>query len=161
MEYNVMAAIGFFNTYINNITFNQVCIDKGFSVNGLVSSKCWEVFAAILVNESSNPSDSPDLTGGWEIKSALMGSSFEYQYHRNEGIRKLKDDISCKHLFISYDTNYQSAIVRTMNGSELTCFFDTWMPLLEAAYQDPKCQRFRKSVPYSYVSNNAQFVMKC
>ena len=158
---NIPGARDFFNNYICNHEFNALCIEHGFSINGLVSSKCWEIFAAILVGERRNPSDSPDLTGNWEVKSACMGSSFEYQYHREEGLNKLRDDMSCRHLFVSYENNYQAAIVRTMEGAALSNFFYQWKPLLEEAYKDIKCRRFRKSIPYSVVANKATIVMKC
>lgn len=161
MIYNIGAARDFFNQYICNREFNELCMQRGFSVNGLISPKCWEIFASLLVNEKRNPGDSPDLTGEWEVKSAVMGSSFEYQYCREAGLVKLKDDMTCKHLFISYESNYQATIVRTIKGEELSYYFNLWKPLLVEAYKNPKVQRFRKSIPYTLVANKATFVMKC
>ena len=156
---NTTAALRFYRSYIHNDAFNRICRERGFSTGGLVSSKTWEIFAAILLETTRNRDNSPDLSNGWEVKSAAMGSSFEYQYHRNEGLTKLADDISCKHLFISYEQNYEATIIRRLDGDDLKGFFNGWRKALTEAYKNPDCQRFRKSVPYTFVANRGEVVL--
>lgn len=159
MPMNINAATRFYRTYIHNDAFNGICRDRGFTTGGLVSSKTWEIFAAILLETTRNPNNSPDLTSGWEVKSAAMGSSFEYQYHRNEGLTKIHDDMTCKHLFISYEQNYEATIIRRLDGNVLAGFFKGWLPMLREAYKNPLCQRFRKNVAYTFVANKGEVVL--
>ncbi len=37
----------------------------------------------------------------YEVKSAVIGGSFEYQYHRNRGLNKLTDDRDVAHIFVA------------------------------------------------------------
>ena len=49
----------------------------------MVMSEDWEIFASILLKAVGTTDRSgPDL-GDYEVKSAVDGGSFEYQYHRN------------------------------------------------------------------------------
>ena len=63
----------------------------GFTLRGSIGSKDWEVFAAILLQDRHRPGDGADLEQH-EVKSALVGNSYEYQYHRNNGLQKLAND---------------------------------------------------------------------
>ena len=65
----------------------------GFSLAGAISYRDWEVFVAILMNDRCKPGDGCDLLRH-EVKSALRGNSYEYQYHRNKGLEKLTGDKS-------------------------------------------------------------------
>ena len=89
----VQEAYSFYRTYILEYSRNKAEIYEqyGFSLQGSVGSKDWEVFAAILVNDKARQGDGADLEN-YEVKSATTGSSFEYQYHRNRGLNKLTDD---------------------------------------------------------------------
>ena len=93
-------AYQFYKKYIFNKEKQKLLEMHGFSIPGSVSSSDWELFAAILVGRKAAAGYGADLEG-LEIKSAQMGSSFEYQYHKHTGLEKLKDDMKVNHLFIS------------------------------------------------------------
>ena len=66
----------------------------------MVMSEDWEVFASILLKSMGSANRSgPDL-GEYEIKSAVDGGSFEYQYHRKSWEAKLAADRRAGHVFI-------------------------------------------------------------
>lgn len=66
----------------------------------MVMSEDWEVFASILLKSTGTTSRAgPDL-GDHEVKSAVDGSSFEYQYHRKSWQGKLAADREAGHVFI-------------------------------------------------------------
>ena len=56
-----------------------------------VLSIAWELFGSILTGKKGTAGYGADLDG-IEIKSAIAGSSFEYQYHLHTGLAKLKED---------------------------------------------------------------------
>ena len=86
----VQKAYSFYSTYILKYSRDKAEIygQYGFSLQGSVGSKDWEVFAAILLNDKARKGDGADLEN-YEVKSATFGGSFEYQYHRNQGLKKL------------------------------------------------------------------------
>ncbi len=124
----------------------------GFSLQGSIGSKDWEVFAAILVNDRARKGDGADLMN-YEVKSAVIGSSFEYQYHRNHGLDKLADDKSVNHIFVARSKNYTNIEVWLVERDKMFSVFDKWLPELRENYQAKARQRFRRSVTYGFVKN--------
>ena len=92
---------------------------------------------------------------GYEVKSAEAGGSYEYQYHKNTGRKKLIDDAKAGHLFFEHSNNLKLVNLRYLPGSELKEFFDKWL----AEYPDPYRQRYRKSIPNGFVKKKATLLM--
>ena len=129
-----------------------------FQTIGSVPSIDWELFASILVNEEASEGHGTDLTT-FEVKSAKIGSSFEYQYHKFTGQEKLKKDMAVKHLFISYSKNYDKVVVRLLFPYQVREMFKKWEKALNKNYSDgSNRQRFRKSIPFGFVKNNAHII---
>ena len=72
-------ALHFYQKFILNHTIQkgQIYEQYGFTLQGSVGSKDWEVFAAILFNDRAKPGDGADLVH-YEVKSAITKSGFEY-----------------------------------------------------------------------------------
>lgn len=82
----------------------------GFNEGRPGSSEDWELFAAILLRSGKNAGSKygHDLLST-EVKSARIGSSFEYQYHLNTGLAKLDAEPTIDHLFVSYSVQYRTS----------------------------------------------------
>lgn len=150
----VQEAYSFYRTYILEYSLNkaQVYEQYGFSLQGSVGSKDWEVFAAILLNDRARRGDGADLEN-YEVKSATMGSSFEYQYHRNRGLNKLTNDRDVDHIFIARDETYINVEVWLVERTKIIPVFDRWLPELIQNYETEGRQRFRRSVTYGFVKS--------
>jgi hypothetical protein len=118
-------------------------------------SSDWEVFASMLVNDMGRKFGPGIDLANHEVKSAKRGSSYEYQYHKNEGRGKLKKDLEVGHLFFDYFDNLKEVDLRYAHGSAMKAFFKKW--LLE--YPDPYPQRYRKNIPYGWVKENGILLM--
>jgi hypothetical protein len=118
-------------------------------------SSDWEVFASMLVNDMGRKFGPGIDLANHEVKSAKRGSSYEYQYHKNEGRGKLAKDMEVGHLFFDYFENLREVDLRYAHGSAMKAFFEKW--LLE--YPDPYQQRYRKNIPYGWVKENGILLM--
>jgi hypothetical protein len=118
-------------------------------------SSDWEVFASMLVNDMGRKFGPGIDLANHEVKSAKRGSSYEYQYHKNEGRGKLKKDLEVGHLFFDYFDNLKEVDLRYAHGSAMKAYFEKW--LLE--YPDPYPQRYRKNIPYGWVKENGILLM--
>ncbi len=133
-------------------------------IAGCVPSVLWELFGATLTGRLGNGVIGADLKG-WEVKSAKKGASFEYQYHLNTGLSKLKEDCVVSHLFCSYSESYNDVAVRAIKGSKLKGkYFDEWLPLYRENYDKDvpagkRRQRFRKSISNGYVESHGLIIM--
>lgn len=147
-------AISFYRTYILEYSRNKASIHEqyGFSLQGSVGSKDWEVFAAILVNDRARRGDGADLEN-YEVKSATIGSSFEYQYHRNRGLDKLTEDRDVDHIFVARSETYMNVEVWLVERTKMVPIFDRWLPELLQNYETAERQRFRRSVTYGFVKS--------
>lgn len=148
----VQEAYSFYRAYILEYSRNKKVIYEqyGFSVQGSVGPKDWEVFAAILLNDRARGGDGADLVH-YEVKSATIGSSFEYQYHRNRGLNKLNDDRDVDHIFVARSETYTNVEVWLVERSKMIPTFDRWLPELQQNYETAERQRFRRSVTYGFV----------
>jgi hypothetical protein len=148
----VQEAYSFYKTYILDYSRDKAEIYEryGFSLQGSVGSKDWEVFAAILLNDRARRGDGADLMN-YEVKSAVIGGSFEYQYHRNRGLDKLTDDRDVNHIFVSRSESYTNVEVWLVERTKMTSTFDRWLPELLQNYETAERQRFRRSVTYGFV----------
>jgi hypothetical protein len=148
----VQEAYSFYRTFILEYSRNKAKIYEqyGFSLQGSVGSKDWEVFAAILLNDRARRGDGADLEN-YEVKSATIGSSFEYQYHRNRGLNKLTNDRDVDHIFIARSETYMNVEVWLVERTKIIPVFDRWLPELIQNYETEGRQRFRRSVTYGFV----------
>lgn len=148
----VQGAYSFYRTYILEYSRNKAEIYEqyGFSLQGSVGSKDWEVFAAILVNDRARRGDGADLEN-YEVKSATIGGSFEYQYHRNCGLNKLSDDRDVDRIFVARSETYMNVEVWLVERTKMVPTFDRWLPELLQNYETAERQRFRRSVTYGFV----------
>jgi len=169
MRLHFNAAFEYYQGHINRTAFFDLLNSHGLKTSGSVPSIAWELFGSILTGKKGKAGYGADLEGV-EIKSATAGSSFEYQYHLNTGLDKLKEDQVVDHFFCSYAPDYQSFQVYFMSGAKLAPYFDKWIPQYLKNYNkvdgamsleaSARRQRFRRSVPYGWVANNGRLVMK-
>jgi hypothetical protein len=157
----VQEAYSFYKTYILDYSRDKAEIYEryGFSLQGSVGSKDWEVFAAILLNDRARRGDGADLIN-YEVKSAVIGGSFEYQYHRNRGLDKLTDDRDVDHIFVSRSESYTNVEVWLIERTKMTSTFDRWLPELLQNYETAERQRFRRSVTYGFVRSQGIRLLK-
>jgi hypothetical protein len=163
------AAFEFYQTHINRTEFFELLKERNLKTSGSVPSIAWELFGSILTGKMGSSGYGADLDGV-EIKSAIAGSSFEYQYHLNTGLEKLKEDQDVVHFFFSYASDYQSFQVFTVAGKALVPFFSKWIPEYLKNYNKlgggsstdsgQRRQRFRRSIPFGWVVQNARLVMQ-
>lgn len=151
-DLQVQEAYSFYRTYILEYSRDKAEIygSYGFSLEGSVGSKDWEVFAAILLNDRAREGDGADLMNH-EVKSAVIGGSFEYQYHRNRGLDKLTDDRDVDHIFVARSEIYTNVEIWLVERTQMISIFDKWLPELIQNYETAGRQRFRRSVTYGFV----------
>ncbi|PDW03950.1 hypothetical protein [Candidatus Viridilinea mediisalina] len=155
----VTEAYQYYNQHINRQDRFRLLIEHNFSIVGSIHPIDWELFGSILTGEPRNPGYGSDL-GRYEIKSAVEGSSFEYQYHLHSGQKKLEDDMEIDHIFISYSKDYSRVSVKMIQGAKLKPYFEQWKEGLIANYQgDNRKQRFRKNISYGVVVKKAEMIM--
>lgn len=161
MELNISDAYKFYKEFILDHSQRKLEIYKryGFTLQGSIGSKDWEVFAAILLNDRARPGDGADLMN-YEVKSAVLGFGFEYQYHKNQGFKKLEDDRDVDHVFIARSSDFQDLEVWLVERRSILPVFEKWYPALRENYQNPGRQRFRRSVSYRFVSGNGRLVLQ-
>lgn len=124
----------------------------------MAMSEDWEIFASILVrNTGAGTASGLDLEG-FEVKSALDRSSFEYQYHKDSWKKKLDDDRQAGHIFISHKDELRHVDVRYCDGEALSDFFDKWES--QKPYSKESEQRFRRSISYGWVTKNATLILQ-
>ena len=174
MKLHFQAAFNFYQKHINRSEFFMLLKERNLKTSGSVPSIAWELFGSILTNRKGKVGYGADLEGV-EIKSAMIGSSFEYQYHLNTGLEKLRDDQVVDHFFCSYSADYQSFKVFFAKGETLSPFFNKWIPEYQLNYnkmdvttsmnpaisKDPSMrrQRFRRSIPFGWVIKNGILMM--
>lgn len=157
----VQEAYSFYRAYILEYSRNKAKIYEqyGFSLQGSVGSKDWEVFAAILFNDKARRGNGADLEN-YEVKSATIGSSFEYQYHRNRGLNKLTDDRDVDHIFVARSETYTNVEVWFVERNKMLPIFDRWLPELRQNYETAERQRFRRSVTYGFVKSQGVRILE-
>lgn len=124
-----------------------------------VSPGDWELLAAILLRQNR----ASDLYGhdleAAEVKSGGFGSNFEYQYHRNGGIEKLKRESLIDHVFIEYGDHLQNIAVRVVKGEALSKTFIGWREGLQMNYTAGR-QRYRKNVLGTFVREHGKLLFE-
>ncbi len=151
-------ALMFFHAYMYGPLQGKLRLYRARGVHsvGKALSSDWEVFASILVKDvGTKLTHGVDLSQ-FEVKSAEQGGSFEYQYHRNTGIQKLRSDMEVGHLFFSHADDLGKVELRYLHGTALKEYFESWLKL----YPDPYPQRYRKSIPFGVVSRIGDLLMR-
>ncbi|MGH9359170.1 MAG: hypothetical protein ACRD1O_08350, partial [Terriglobia bacterium] len=120
---------------------------RGVHSTGVAMSSDWEVFASILVRDVGKKLVAGVDLSRHEVKSAANGRSYEYQYHKDTGMKKLKDDMRVGHLFFDHRNNLRHVDLRYAHGSQMKSFFQKWL----SEYPDPYPQRYRKNIPFQWV----------
>lgn len=170
MKLHFKAAFNFYQNHINRSEFFQLLKERGLKTSGSVPSIAWELFGSILTGKQGSAGYGADLDG-IEIKSAIARNSFEYQYHLNTGLEKLKEDQTVDHFFCSYAPDYQSFQVYFLKGKALTPkYFSMWIPQYRKNYgkegasksvdASERRQRFRRAVAYGFVVKSGKLVME-
>ncbi|MEZ4591492.1 MAG: hypothetical protein R3D55_10160 [Chloroflexota bacterium] len=161
MTLQIAEAYEFYKEFILNYSHRKAEIYKryGFTLQGSIGSKDWEVFTAILLDDRARPGDGADLMN-YEVKSAVTGSGFEYQYHKFHGLEKLQDDMQINHVFVARSIDFQNIEVWLVQWETITPIFEDWRPALLENYQNPGRQRFRRSVSYKFVSENGRLLLQ-
>ena len=124
-------------------------------VAGKALSSDWEVFASILVKDVGTKLTKGVDLSGHEVKSAENGGSYEYQYHKNTGKEKLRQDMRLGHLFFDHRDNLRQVDLRYASGEQLSVFIQKWLD----GYPDPYPQRYRKSISFSWVKKHGTLLM--
>ena len=120
-------------------------------------SEDWEVFTSILLRQQGVASrEGPDL-GDTEVKSAVDGNSFEYQYHRKSWQEKLEADRRSGHAFVWYGDDLRTVEVWYCDGERMSSHFAAWQA--EKPYSEPGQQRFRKQVSAGWVREHATLLL--
>jgi hypothetical protein len=118
-------------------------------------SSDWEVFASILVRDVGQKLAAGIDLSNYEVKSAVSGGSYEYQYHKNTGKQKLAKDMRVGHLFFDHGDNLRKVDLRYAHGSQMKEFFSRWLQ----EYPDPYPQRYRKIIPFQWVKRYGTLLM--
>ena len=138
---DVQAALIYFHAYMYGPYKGRVRLfrQRGLAPR-MVMSEDWEVFASILLKTTGAASRSgPDL-GDHEVKSAVDGGTFEYQYHRNSWKEKLAADRRAGHVFIWHRDELTHIEVWFCEGSDL----DTESPPRNIALGTARIHRQRR-----------------
>ncbi len=147
----------FFHAYMYGPLQGKLRIYKDRTVrpSTVALSSDWEVFAAMLVDDVGQKLAAGIDLSQHEVKSALDGSSYEYQYHKDGGKKKLIADMKTRHLFFAHRDNLRHVDLRFAHGSAMKEFFRKWLN----EFPEPYGQRYRKSIPFSWVKKNAKLLM--
>lgn len=156
---DVRAALIYFHAYMYGPYRGRLRLfrDRGLKPR-MVMSEDWEVFTSILLRQQGVASrEGPDL-GDIEVKSAVAGNSFEYQYHRNSWQAKLDADRRSGHAFVWYGDDLGTVEVWYCDGEQLSDHFSEWEA--EKPYSAPGQQRFRKQVSAGWVREHAALLLR-
>ena len=152
-------AMVYFHAYMYGPLQGKVRLYRDRGIRSRVAmSEDWEVFASILVRDTGTSTPSGLDLEGYEVKSAKGRGAFEYQYHKNSWQQKLDADRKAGHIFISHRDELRHVDVRYCEGNRLSEFFDLWES--EEPYSKPNAQRFRRSIPYGWVQENATLILQ-
>lgn len=158
-DLDIEMALIYFHAYMYGPLRGKVRLYSARGVTPRVAmSEDWELFASILVRDRGVRTQSGLDLEKYEVKSAKYGGSFEYQYHRKSWKEKLDADRAAGHLFISHKDLLRLVEVRYCAGLDLQEYFDAWEA--ERPYSDPREQRFRKSVSFGWVQDNATLLLR-
>lgn len=151
-------ALMFFHAYMYGPLQGKLRLYEARGVRsvGKAQPSDWEVFASILVKDLGTKLGKGVDLSHHEVKSAENAGSYEYQYHKKSGKDKLLEDMQKGHLFFDHRDNLRMVDLRYASGKQLSKFFERWLEELPDPYEG---QRFRRSVPFSWVRDNGTRLM--
>lgn len=157
--FNIEAAFTYYAEHIHRQQRFDLLTEHNFEVAGSIPSIDWELFGAILTGDDRKTGYGSDLKDH-EVKSAVEGNSFEYQYHKHGGVAKLDEDKNVDHVFVSYSPDYKRVTVRLVDRTKLAPTFESWRAGLIQNYQGtiPR-QRYRKSISYGTVTREGEIIV--
>lgn len=158
--FDIQAAFAYYAEHIHRQERFDLLQEHNFEIAGSIPSIDWELFGAILTGDDRKSGYGSDLKDH-EVKSAVEGSSFEYQYHKHGGLAKLEEDKNVDHVFISYAPNYKRLTVRLVDRTKLNPVFESWRMGLIQNYQGttPR-QRYRKSISFGTVVREGKIILR-
>ena len=147
----------FFHAYMYGPLQGKLRLYKAREVHpaGAAMASDWEVFASILVRDLGKKLAAGIDLSQYEVKSAYAGGSYEYQYHKNTGKKKLRSDAKAGHLFFDHGDNLRHVDLRYVHGTKMKEFFRKWL----REYPNPYPQRYRKNIPFNWVRKNGTLLM--
>ena len=146
----------FFHAYMYGPLQGKLRLYKAREVPASVAmSSDWEVFASTLVKDIGRKLGAGVDLSEHEVKSALDGGNYEYQYHKNTGKEKLRKDMEVGHLFFDHRDFLRHVDLRYAHGSQMKEFFTKWLKEFPNPYQ----QRYRKNIPFHWVKENGILLM--
>jgi len=150
-------ALMFFHAYMYGPLQGKLRLYKAREVRPSAAAmpSDWEVFASILVRDVGKKLAAGIDLSQYEVKSALDGGNYEYQYHKNTGKEKLKSDVQVGHLFFDHRDNLRHVDLRYAHGNAMKEYFVKWLK----DFPDPYGQRYRKSIPFTWVKENSKLLM--
>jgi|GEM_PF-529470 len=140
----------------------------GFEGTAIVSPGDWELFVAILTRQmKARNTYGHDLQYA-EVKSASgKTKSFEYQYHRMGGRKKLESETAIDHIFINVWGALENMVVRVVSGERLHEDFMAFQAGLEQAYPEAKAgetvssrQRYRPHISFERVQAEGKVLLE-
>lgn len=155
---NLKDSMEFFHTYMYAPLQGKRHIyeDRGIRLGTAVAASDWEVLASLLVGSKGNGGVSGVDLGDFEVKSVLGDGGYEYQYHKETGVEKLKKDATVGHLFFNHINFLNKIELRYVHGIEAKKeHFDVWA----ANYPNPYPQRYRNSISFGWAKKNAKLLL--
>jgi hypothetical protein len=129
---------------------------RGIRLGTAVAASDWEVLASLLVGSKGNGGVSGVDLGEFEVKSAMNGGGYEYQYHKDTGVEKLNKDAVVGHLFFNHSNFLNNVELRYVHGSEAQAeHFSIW----STNYPNPYPQRYRNSISFGWVKKHAKLLL--
>jgi hypothetical protein len=158
-ELDFEKALMYFHAYMYGPLQGKLRLYQARNVRaaGKVMTSDWEVFASILVKDVGTKLGKGIDLSRYEVKSAENGGSYEYQYHKLAGLKKLKDDMKAGHLFFEHSDSLRKVDLWYVSGSLLQRYFKRWLAEFPVPYEQ---QRFRRAVPAGWVREHGQLLMR-
>jgi len=158
---NARKAYNFYKQFVLDYSVNKSVVYKQYGFATIqVNFRDWEVFAAILLNDRAKVGKKGADLMRHEVKSAIFGNSFEYQYHKRTGLEKLAEDRAIDHVFIARSSDYLEIEVWLVTPDRFADIFGRWLPELRQNYELNARQRFRRSIPYDRVSEEGTCILR-
>lgn len=155
---HVSAAMKFFNDFMHGPLQAKLKVyqSRNVRMGSAVTPSDWEVFASLLTGCKGNGGVSGVDLRTVEVKSACKGGSFEYQYHKDTGLAKLRKDMKSGHLFIVHNDFLNKVEVWYGEGKQMKKdYFNKWL----ANYPNPYPQWYRRSIPFGWVKGNGKLLL--
>ena len=134
-ELYIENAYDYYDKYINRTERFDLLEEHNFPIHGSIPPIDWELFGVLLGGDERKTTGKGSDLKTFEIKSAVAGGSFEYQYHKHGGVAKLDEDKTVDHIFITYSRDYQNVTVRLVRGLVLAPRCAGWRAASLKAYR--------------------------